>query len=196
MMMMKMMLVVMGQLVLPDSPNVCETSWGVSCRQPTSTQAESLQHTFSHNQFSAHPNKKLCLPHFFELFFSWSLSAHCQCSQHGVESSQYVLLQSQQHYVHQQLTLHCLYTIRLLIQFTLHYPTTNSLRNPPLCPLFPSFWAAGLNLDTIGRASLTIFQQRRLCRSTSSGSCKSGKQVSCCRGRLCKGAPLTSTARS
>ena len=120
--MMRMMLMVMGWgNLFYLTVQMCETSWGVSCRlQPTSTQEESLWYTFpTHNQFSAHPNKKLCLPHFFELFFSWSLSAHCQCSQHGVESSQYVLLQSQQHYVHQQLTLHCLYTIRLLIQFTL-----------------------------------------------------------------------------
>ena len=63
--MMRMMLMVMGWgNLFYLTVQMCETSWGVSCRlQPTSTQEESLWYTFpTHNQFSAHPIKQKALP--------------------------------------------------------------------------------------------------------------------------------------
>ena len=66
---MRMMLMVMGWgNLFYLTVQMCETSWGVSCRlQPTSTQEESLWYTFpTHNQFSAHPIKqKALLPSLF-----------------------------------------------------------------------------------------------------------------------------------
>ena len=65
--MMRMMVMGWGNLFYL-TVQMCETSWGVSCRlQPTSTQEESLWYTFpTHNQFSAHPIKqKALLPSLF-----------------------------------------------------------------------------------------------------------------------------------